>query len=234
MTDERGFTLIEMLVTVAIGTIVLLGAYTLADAVGHAQTRISDRSESIARGRTAMEQLVQQLRSEVCLGPGYPAVAYGDPNEVTFYADLADTTFVPQKRDITFSAAAGTITERDYTGATSNSTTGPPFTFGATPVRTRVILDHVKPQVTSGGVTLPFFTYYSFDSGNPVRPANLLVDSPSLSATDIPRVVQITVNFSALPSRGGSSINTPGEPFTANIFVRTADPTDPTHSPLCI
>jgi len=232
MTDERGFTLIEMLVTLAIGTIVLLGAYTLADAVGHAQTRISDRSESIARGRTAMEQLVQQLRSQVCLGPGYPAVAYGDNNEVTFYADLADTTFVPQKRDIKFSAATGKITETDYAGSTSNSTTGPPFTFSATVSRTRVILDHVKPQVSSSGVTLPFFTYFSFDGGNPVRPANLL--TTPLSATDIPRVVQITVNFSALPSRGGSSLSTPGEPFTANVFVRTADPTDPDHSPLCI
>ena len=234
LAEERGFTLIEMLVTVAIGTIVLLGAYTLADAVGRAQTRISDRSESIARGRTAMEQLTQQLRSQVCLGPGYPALAYGDPNEVTFYADLADTTFVPQKRDITFSAAAGTITERDYTGATSSSSTGPPFTFSATPVRTRVILDHVKPQLSSSGAALPFFTYYSFDSGNPVRPANLLVDTPSLAATDAARVVQITINFAALPSRGGSSISTAGEPFTANVFVRTADPTDPDHSPLCI
>jgi prepilin-type N-terminal cleavage/methylation domain-containing protein len=231
LADERGFTLIEMLVTLAIGTIVLLGAYTLADAVGHAQTRISDRSESIARGRTAMEQLVQQLRSQVCLGPGYPAIAYGDANEVTFYADLADTTFVPQKRDIKFSAAAGTITETDYTGAVSSSTTGPPFTFSATPARTRVILDHVKAQV-SGATTLPFFTYYSFDGGNPVRPANLL--ATPLGTTDIQRVVQISVNFSALPSRGGSSASTPGEPFTANVFVRTADPTDPDHSPLCI
>jgi hypothetical protein len=43
--------------------------------------------------------------------------------------------------------------------------------------------------------------------------------------------VQITVNFQALPSRLNSVY--PGEPFTADVFVRTADPTDPEHSPLC-
>ena len=79
---------------------------------------------------------------------------------------------------------------------------------------------------------MPFFTYYSFDGGNPIRPANQL--AVPLSATDAARVVQIRVSFAALPSRGGSSASSPGEPFTANVYVRTADPTDPDHSPLCI
>jgi len=55
-----------------------------------------------------------------------------------------------------------------------------------------------------------------------------------LSAADAARVVQIRVSFSALPSRGGSSASTAGEPFSANVYIRTADPTDPDHSPLCI
>ena len=227
LADERGFTLVELLLATVIGVGVLLTAYTLSDAVLHAQTRISDRSEAIARGRTAMEQITQQLRSEVCLGPGYPAIVYGDSNEVTFYADLADTTFIPQKRDLTF--ANGTLTERDYNGAASAG--NPPFTFSATPARTRVILDKMKLQ-QSGGANVPFFSYYSFNNANPVRPANLL--AVPLSASDAAKVVEITINFLAMPSRGGSSASYPGEPYTANVFVRTADPTDPDHSPLCI
>lgn len=223
--DERGFTVMELLVATTVGVGVLLAAGTLSSAMLHAQTRISDRSESIARGRTAMEQIVQQLRSQVCLGPGYPAITYGDSSHITFYADLANRTFVPEQRDLQFTA--GALTQRDYPGTPTGAL--PPFTFARTPSRTRVILDRMQLQNPSG-TPVPFFRYYSFDGNNPIRPARLL--AVPLSANDAQRVVQITVAFSALPSRGGSG--TIGEPFTANVYVRTADPTDPEHSPLCI
>jgi type II secretory pathway pseudopilin PulG len=225
LRDERGFTLIEMLVTTVVGMIVVLATFAIFDAALHAQTRVDDRTDSIGRGRTTLEEVVQQLRSEVCLGPGSPAIAYGDSGHITFYADLADTTFVPQEHDLTF--ANGTLTERDYAGAATGGT--PPYTFSATPSRTRVIATKLV-LLNQGGTTVPFFTYYSFNNANPVRPANLL--TVPLSDADRARVVQISVNFGALPSRGAST--QPAEPFTANAFVRTADPTDPDHSPLCI
>jgi type II secretory pathway pseudopilin PulG len=223
--EERGFTLAELLVATTVGVGVLLAAGTLASAFMHAQARISDRSESIARGRTAMEQIVQQLRSQVCLGPGYPAITYGDDSHVTFYADLANRTFVPQQRDLQY--AGGALTERDYSGTATGAQ--PPFTFSSTPSRTRAILDKLQLQ-SAAGVSVPFFRYYSFDGNNPIRPSRLL--TTPLSASDAQRVVQIAVSFQALPSRGGSG--TTAEPFTANVYVRTADPTDPDHSPLCI
>ena len=227
LRDERGFTLIELLMSTAIGVGVLLTAFTLSTALLHAQTKISDRSEAIARGRTTMEQLVQQLRSQVCLGSGYAAISYGDASHIIFYADLANTTFTPQKRDIQF--ANGAVTEKDYSGTPSTGL--PPFTFSATPVRTRVINDNLVLQ-KSGGVDVPFFTYYGFDAGSPIRPNNQL--AVPLSASDAAKVVQIRVSFAAKPSRGGSSASSTGEPYTANVYVRTADPTDPDHSPLCI
>jgi prepilin-type N-terminal cleavage/methylation domain-containing protein len=223
--DRGGFTLVEMLVSTTVGVALLLAAFTLSSAFSHAQTRISDRSESIARGRTAMEQIVQQLRSQVCLGPGYPAITYGDDSHMTFYADLANRAFVPQRRDLQF--ASGALVENDYNGTATGGQ--PPFSFSSTPSRRRTILDKLQLQ-TAGAVTVPFFRYYSFDGNDPIRPSRLL--ATPLNANDAQRVVQVTVAFQALPSRGGSG--TIGEPFTANVYVRTADPTDPDHSPLCI
>jgi len=221
LRDERGLTLVELLVSTTLGVALLLAAFTLSSAFSHAQTRISDRSESIARGRTAMEQIVQQLRSQVCLGPGYPAITYGDNSHMTFYADLANRAFVPQRRDLQF--ANGALTELDYDGTATGGQ--PPFSFGSRPSRTRVILDRM--QLQSG---IPFFRYYSFDGNDPIRPSRLL--ATPLSANDAQRVVRVTVSYAALPSRGGSG--TIAEPFTADVYVRTADPTDPDHSPLCI
>jgi prepilin-type N-terminal cleavage/methylation domain-containing protein len=221
--EQSGFTLAELLVALTIGVGVLLVAGTLSTAFLHAQTRISDRSESIARGRTAMEQIVQEVRSQVCLGPGYPAVTYAANSQLTFYADLADTTFVPEQRDLTF--ANGALTERVYPGTATGGQ--PPFRFAATPSRTRVILDRLQLQGTT-----PFFRYYSFDGNDPIRPSNLL--RTPLSDSDEARIVQISISFAALPSRGGGLSGQTAEPFNANVYVRTADPSDPEHSPLCI
>jgi len=227
--DERGFTLMELLVATTVGVGVLLVAFSLSESFLHAQTRVSDRSDSIARGRTAMEQVVQQLRSQVCLGPGFPAITYGDGSRVTFYADLSNDTFVPERRDLTY--ANGSLTERVYPG-TTNGDPDPgeaPFLFASTPSRTRVVLDHMQLQ-REAGADVPFFRYYMFDGSDPIRPSRLL--PTPLSAGDAARVVQVTISYAALPSRGGSG--TTPEPFTANVYVRTADPTDPDHSPLCI
>jgi prepilin-type N-terminal cleavage/methylation domain-containing protein len=226
LRDERGFTLIELLVTTVIGMTVLLATFTVFDSSLNAQLRVDDRTDSIARGRTAMEQIVQQLRSQVCLGPGLPAIAAGDDDTITFYADLADTTFVPQRRQLAF--AGGAVTESDFTG--SPSAGSPPFTFTAAPVQVRTIIDHLTPTMSGSGVPIPFFTYYSFDSQIPPQPDNQLVTP--LSDSDRARVVQVGVSYTALPTRDASQST--GEPFAANVYVRTADPTDPTHSPLCI
>jgi type II secretory pathway pseudopilin PulG len=228
LRDERGFTLAELLVATSIGVGVLLVVGTLSTAFLHAQTRVSDRSESIARGRTAMEQIVQELRSQVCLGPGYPAVTYAGDSQVTFYADLANTTFVPEQRDLTFSA--GALTERTYPGTATGGQ--PPFRFASTPSRTRVVLDRLQLQRDSSGTTIPFFRYYSFDNNDPIRPANLL--TTPLIDSDEARIVQISISFAALPSRGGGLSGQIAEPFNANVYLRTADPSDPEHSPLCI
>lgn len=227
--EEHGFTLVELLVATTVGVGVLLAAFTLSEALLHAQTKVSDRSESIARGRTAMEQVVQQLRSQVCLGPGLPAITYGDGDRVVFYADLANTTFVPERRELSY--ADGALTERVYPGTVNGDPDAgePPYLFASTPSHTRVVLDHLQP-LREDGVEVPFFRYYMFDGSDPIRPSRLL--ATPLSAQDAARVVQIAISYAALPSRGGNA--TTAEPFTAHVYVRTADPTDPDHSPLCI
>jgi prepilin-type N-terminal cleavage/methylation domain-containing protein len=234
LRDERGYSLPELLVATMVGVIVLMGALTILETSQRAQARVSDRSESIARGRTAMEQIVQRLRSQVCIGSGSPAVIYGDATHVTFYADLRDgytdasrdwgtNVFVPSKMDLAY--ANGALTETVYGGTadTSRSATFP-YIFSTTPSLRRVIVDKIAPRPG-----LPFFTYFSFSASDPIEPTNQL--TTPLAAADRDNVVQITVAFQSLPSRLNSAYA--GEPFTANAFVRTADPTDPQHSPLC-
>jgi type II secretory pathway pseudopilin PulG len=234
---EHGFTLMELMVSSLIGIVVLMGALTILESSQRAQARTSDRSEAIQRGRTAIEQLVQALRSEVCIGAGSPAIVYGDNTHVTFIADLKDTTtdannvnnLVPAEYDIAY--ANGSIVEKVYPGTpdpnydpTKKQGSTTPYLFATTPSVTRTVLDKMTLQQS-----VPLFKYYSFNSTDPITPSNML--GTPLADTDRDNVVQIQIAFKALASRRNNAYA--GEPFTSTVFVRTADPTDPQHSPLC-
>ena len=67
---DAGFTIVELLVTVLIGTVVLFALFGLVDVALRSQQRVDGRVDSNSRGRLAMEQMVQDLRSSVCVQNG--------------------------------------------------------------------------------------------------------------------------------------------------------------------
>lgn len=220
-TGERGFTLVELLVTISVGMVVLFAVFGLLDVSLRASSRVQDRTDVVQRGRNAMEQITQELRSQTCLGSGYPALTQADSNSMTFYADLGDETFTPQKRTLTYSA--GTIVERLYpmTGGTL-----PNVTFAATPSRTRTLITNIAP--VSG---TPVFRYYKFTLTDPITPS-VLMTTP-LSAADLANTVRIAVSFVAQPLQGTAN-NSVSTTFENYVYVRTSDPTDPQRSPACL
>lgn len=227
--QERGFTLIELLVSVIIGVIVTLATFDLLDASTRASTEVADRVDAAQRGRVAMEQITQRLRSQICLDSNTPAITYADDNEVRFYADLGDEVFQPEARSLSYSA--GVITDALWSTLAS-----PPInTFGQTPTTTRILLEDMAEAV-NGPTTVPIFRYYAFLGNDPATPA-LLLQTP-LTAADRARVVKISISFDSRPSRTAvAAPQTAGRVdsrFENDVFVRTADPSDPGHSPQCV
>lgn len=219
--DQSGFTLVELLSSMAIGMVVLFAIFGLLDYTVSAQHKVEDRVDAVQRGRTAMEVITQQLRSQICLGPGYPAITYGDDNSVTFYTDLGGDTPKLQRRMIAFNSANGTVTETDW-----NMTGSIPSEPTYTPARTVNLATNLV-----GVAGAPFFRYYGF-TPNPVTP-NKLLGSP-LADSDEALVVKIAVSFVARPTRGGNLTNQVPTTFQNEVYVRTSDPSDPDHSPQCI
>jgi hypothetical protein len=76
----------------------------------------------------------------------------------------------------------------------------------------------------------PLFRYFTFIN-NPARPDLELI--PPLDSDDMARVVKIEVAFDARPTKRTGQTNRVDSSFEDEVFVRTADPTDPEHSPLC-
>ncbi len=227
LSDERGFTLIEVLTALLIGGIVLAGAMSVFQAGQRASARVQDRAESVQRGRVVMEQLTQRVRSQVCLGPGYPALTQGDANGMTFYMDIGDETFRPQQMRLTYDPATngGQITETTWDMSVSGSSPSG-WQVAGSPSRVRVLATNLS---LSGST--PFFQYYSFTSTDPIAPTNLL--PVPLSPADLARVVQVVLTYRAEPMRGNQNAFV-APTFQNQVYVRTADPTDPIHSPLCV
>lgn len=225
---EAGYTLVELLATMAVGTVVLLAVFGLLDAAATQSARVQDRVDNVQRGRLAMEFITQDLRSQVCLGPDLPAITEGTDSAVTFYADIgSDDLFNPDRYRLVYNATAKTITEYQYQGTGTPPTT----TFPTTPTRTHLVLENVVP--VSG---VPIFRYYGF-TPNPATP-DLLQTTPldvnptsaSLNASN--KTVKVAISFVARPTRAKNSGFTDST-FQNYVYVRTADPTDPDHSPRC-
>jgi hypothetical protein len=218
LRDESGITLIEMLVTISLGMIVFLALMDIADVSMRASARVEDRVEVSQRGRIAMDQIAQQLHSQVCLGPGLPAITEADDDSVTFYSQLGDENSVPQRRRLVH--ANGTIAEQVFVGAG----TPPNMTFPNNPSRARDLITNVTP-VTGR----PVFRYFAFTTDDPPTPTELL--PTPLSAADMARTVRMGIAFvvSPLKARNSEVQST----FEDEIYSRKSDPTQPQQSPKC-
>jgi prepilin-type N-terminal cleavage/methylation domain-containing protein len=232
MKDESGFTMIELLVAAMIGTIILFAAFSLVDLSIQKQAETESRLDATQRGRQAMEQISRALRSQVCPGQGLATMIEAEDNKATFYSYLAATapTTGPikvQKRQLTYelptaTATRGAIYERVWE---NKSTTMGGLAFAATPDRTRVVADNLS-RVGS----LPIFRYSKYDpQSSPLMQAL----APPIVDSDKSLIVQIKTTFNAFPltSRRAATVATRLE---SKVFIRTADPTDPEHSPKCI
>jgi prepilin-type N-terminal cleavage/methylation domain-containing protein len=215
LADQRGFTVMELLVASLLGVVVLLAAAALMDGAQGQNARISGRVEGTQRGRVAMEQVTQRLRSQVCLGTATPVLNAQD-TEMTFYADFGDEAFTPEIRRLY--VQGGVLREQVWNG----TGTPPNVTFPATPTRTRVLASGIAQAKDAAGVAIPYFRYYAYDASSPTEPKELLPTPVSID--DRARLVRVQVALRTRVPRYDERVDTN---FVNSVIVRMANPTDP-------
>jgi prepilin-type N-terminal cleavage/methylation domain-containing protein len=224
LRDERGFTLIELIVSMVIGVVVILAAWSILDASGSLAKRTQDREDAAQRGRLAMDVIGSELRSQVCLPGAIPPVAAGaTSSDFTFYSNLGDQNSPPQKRR--FYVQNGAIMEQAWQGTYTGSGTNLTVTWAASPT-TRILVGPVGQVGTT-----PYFRFWGFDANLPAT-INQPLDATPLSATDAGRVVQVDVSFDSRPT-GATTSSRRDSIFQQSIYFRTADPMDPGKGPKC-
>ena len=236
LREEEGLTLIELLVATTIGTIVLLAAFSLVDMAVDGQARTENRIQAVQRGRSAMELVSRQIRSQMCIGKNLPPVLEARENTLTFYASVAAaptaTTAPPvQRRTLTY-VPYDDGSDRGYISesfVTSSGGTLPDLTFPETSRQTRRLVENISPIPGT-----PVFRFYKFDPDTSPNMLPLTQDpTAGVAEADRKLIVQVRAAFRSW-SDGGLGAERVRTDFDSKILVRTADPTDPTRSPKCI
>jgi prepilin-type N-terminal cleavage/methylation domain-containing protein len=238
LADERGFTLIEMVVAVASGSVLIAATLMFVQVAVKTQVETSARIAALQLGRAAVNDITRSLRAQICPAEGQPAFLAGSDSSVRLWTSVGATTtmrefqfvteYLPrQQRTITFVPDAagdkGQIVEQVFDwfqlawrgnwvslpDIRTDPQTGQP-TFVP---KTRVIADGVK-RITG----TPFLRYYTSE-GTSGR-ATLQLPTP-LSNEDLRRVVRVEVAFETTTDRRDQAI--PSLRFENSATARMAD-----------
>jgi prepilin-type N-terminal cleavage/methylation domain-containing protein len=218
---QAGFTVVEVLVAMAVLGVVAVGAMTLIEVVMRQGRGIIDRTESAQRGRLALDQMTRQIRSQVCPSATKKGLVEATPTALTFYADLTNgsTGAVPAKRKLEYQSASKNIVETIYKADTT------------TVDRQRVLLQNVVPVKDPDQPARPptFFTYYAYQDPAPAGELQTLPDTPTLA--DLPRIAVVTVNVGVYPP--GTTNAKAMTALNDQIVLRNADPNATNNDPIC-
>lgn len=188
LEDERGTTMVELLVGMAMGMIVLVGLTMTIIVVLHGTDRVDARVEATDNARVAVARVMEELHS-ACVSPQIaPVQEKSTGNSLVFWHAAAGQTTavepIPVKSKISY--GSGTLTQTDYaqTGGTS-----PNWVFSETGAE-RKLLTNVAPAAGSSAV----FSYYKYESGALVK-----LTATELAKTEAEAVIVVKVALTASP-----------------------------------
>ncbi len=236
---ERGFTLIETLVSMVTGLIITFAAFALLQVASNQSSRATDFVQASQLGRNAMTHIVDELNTACPTAEFKPVQEKSTEEKLIFVngiskeAELAPAEF--QKHEIVWtkegSLATGTLTEKKYS-ATEKKTTesGPEFVW-STAKETRLGEHIAKP--TTGTI----FQYYEYASEatdtsetglSALKPITMPKETEELGKTPASKVSSVLVSFRQLPTDRNEKLNRSVDLSSQVTFAFTASIAEPT------
>jgi prepilin-type N-terminal cleavage/methylation domain-containing protein len=231
--EDDGFSLIELLTAMVIGTLVLGAMSLVFIRTTAATTDAQNRIETSQTGRLAIDHMTSLLDSQTCLlskdaefNPiSTPAIVAGDKDSVTFYADQnpSDSSVSPDKYKFTYDPATRRITETRWDAVG----TEPSLKFDTAPSSVRTLVSDITYARDDSDAQQPVFKYYTFPtSGTAPTP----VVAP-LTASTLKTVTQIAIQFQPVARLKGTEDARRSSSISGQSYLHTADPDNKTVCP---
>jgi type II secretory pathway pseudopilin PulG len=201
LTAADGFTLIEMLVSVAAGIILIFATLGAFDASVRQSAAATDRVEATQNGRIAMEKLLQELNSSCVWSTAPPVQAGSDGSHIWFLTAFSSTPLPNPILHQVWLAPGGVLDDASYTLIDPLTPPGnwASSAFNTTPTRTNVFARGIS--FTSG--TNSIFTYYQYVNGHLALDSAHLLSAP-LNTVTAPLVGAVTIGYAIAPSSNSS------------------------------
>lgn len=225
-TDESGFTLPELLVSMAIALMISLATFTLVEVVMKRSGQVADRVDTNQRARTTMDLITRQVRSQVCTeraNKDARTMEAAGPASLSMYVDFSDETLTskgqlpaPDLRKLTFDPTARTLVESVTKGTRAAS--GNEVTFPTTGATTRTVLTNVIPveTVSATNRTPVYFRYFKYDAKGEAK-IEIGDGSRALTEDELGLVAKITLRYRVLTSKNQTTGSTE---LRSEIYVR--------------
>lgn len=162
MTHARprsGFTLIEMLVVIALTSVVLLALTFLIQYFYKTNAYALEQTQAVNSARQSVETAMHDLREATYGADGSYPIASAATSTVTFYASVSGTTAVEKVR---YYLSGTTL----YRGTTESG--GSPPSYAGQPESTTLVVDNIR-----NGTSTPLFAYYDADGNALSAPVNV-------------------------------------------------------------
>ena len=189
---EHGFTLVELVVSLALGMIVILGILAVTEVAMRSSARTATRVAAEQRARPVLERLIDQLHS-TCIGPEAGPLLAGSTESSLSFLHQTGSSVTPLPDKVVVSLSGNTLSQSVFP---STGGEAPNWTFAGTPSSTRVLLTGVGPAQTGDPpIDAPLFRYFKYDGGV-VDPNSL---PTPLDAASSALAVRVDVAFSVAP-----------------------------------
>jgi prepilin-type N-terminal cleavage/methylation domain-containing protein len=145
--NKNGFTLVEMIIVIAIYTLVMFALFTSVTSFYRYNAYAVAQSYQVNQARRGMEAFVRDVREMTYADDGTYPLARIESNLIGFYSDIDRDDSVEY---VEYELSSTTLQERIY------SATGTPPVYGATPEETRTLSEYVQ-NIGQGTSTFEYF-----------------------------------------------------------------------------
>ena len=198
--DERGFTLVEMLVGMMTSLIVLGAILMLVQVAVKNQSQTAERVAADQRGRPAMTKILDRLHA-ACVAPLMTPVREGSDDDTLILLSKAGSAAVVTPNRYVIGISGTGLSESVYAPTGGEA---PEWTFASTPKSTTQIVDGVGPAaVGEPPETVPIFRYYAYEDADKDGVIETVPLKTPLNKTDASRTVRVDVAFTINPPQSG-------------------------------
>jgi type II secretory pathway pseudopilin PulG len=197
MRDERGFTLVELLIGSMVSMIVLAAILAMVQVATGDQNRVVQHVYAGQRARPVMNRIVDRLHS-ACVSPALAPVREGSSETSLIVYSKSGSAVSPTPNRYTIALSEGKLTE---TVALGSGTEPSNWTFGTASSPVQLIDGVGTAKVGEPPAAVPLFRYFAYEEGH-VATTPLAVP---LSKENAAKTVQVDIAFTVGPSAAAGS-----------------------------